>query len=59
VHKDYATTIGLETAILRISVVNLLCQVVDLAHLRDERELGLEPISVLFFTLEHVVEQFP
>jgi len=58
VHKDYATTIGLETAILRISIVNLLCQVVDLADLRDERELGLELISVLFFTLEHVIEQF-
>src|SRR5262249_4357490 len=44
---------------VRRSVVlpDLLCQVVGLACLGDERQLSLEPVRVLFLAFEHLLEE--
>src|SRR4051794_3012052 len=38
------------------SVANLLRQIIRFADLRDELELGLEPVGMVLFALEHLFE---
>src|ERR1700722_8342065 len=44
---------------LPLSAANLLGQVVGLAELADQLELGLEPIGVILFAREYPLEQIP
>jgi hypothetical protein len=39
------------------SVVDLLGEVEALAHLLDQRQLGLQPVGVLLFAFEDLLEQ--